>query len=253
MEKPIIIANWKMNPETLKEAKKLFKSSLAKIKKIKEAKIVLCPPFVYFSLFPKKLSKNIKIGAQNVFQEEKGAFTGEISSLQLSSVDCSYVIVGHSERRKYFKETDQTINQKIKAVLDQKMIPILCVGETKIQRDAGEMQTVLKRELQEGLRGISANKIKKTGLLVAYEPIWAIGTGRPCDTEEAQKMNLLIKKILSGIYSSKIINNTKILYGGSVKSKNAANYVKEAGFEGLLVGGASLNASEFSKIVKNSL
>ena len=249
--KPIIIANWKMNPESMKEAEKLFNSSLKKIKNIKEAEIVFCPPFVYFSLFLKKLPKNVKCGAQNVFQEEKGAFTGEISPLQLNSLKCSYAIVGHSERRKYFKETDEVINQKIKIALVQNLSPILCVGETKVQRDAGEVQTVLKRELQEGLKKVSSAKIKK--ILIAYEPIWAIGTGQPCDAEEAQKMRLLIKKILSNIYSQKIANGARILYGGSVNSSNAKKYIKEAGFEGLLVGGASLDAIDFSQIIKNSI
>ena len=242
-----------MNPVSIKKAKKLLDSVCRKIQNVRQAEVVFCPPFVYFSIFSSKLPSSIKIGAQNVFWEMEGAFTGEVSSFQLNSLNCSYVIVGHSERRKYFGETDQNVNQKIKAVLETKMVPVLCVGETKIQRDAGEVQTILKRELQEGLKNVPAGKIKETGLLVAYEPIWAIGTGRPCDAEEAQKMKLLIKKILSNIYNQKIANSVKILYGGSVNSKNAAVYIKEAEFSGLLVGGASLDSVEFSQIVKNSI
>jgi len=251
--KKIIIANWKMNPTSIKEAKKLFNSVCQKVQNIKQTEIVFCPPSIYFSIFSSKIPGNIKIGAQNVFWEIKGAFTGEISPFQLNSLNCNYVIIGHSERRKYFGETDQTVNQKIRAILEAKIIPILCVGETKVQRDAGEVQTVLKRELQEGLKNVPAGKIQKNGLLVAYEPIWAIGTGRPCDAEEAQKMKLLIKKILSNIYNQKIANSVRILYGGSVNSKNTTAYIKEAEFDGLLVGGASLDFQEFSQIIKNSV
>lgn len=250
--KPIIIANWKMNPVSLKEAKKLF-SSVCKKAKNSKAEVVFCPPFVYFSIFSVKFPNNVKIGAQNCYFEKAGAFTGEISVFQLTDLKCKYVIVGHSERRKYFSETDLTVNRKIGSVLDNKMIPILCVGETQEQRDRGSVQDVLNIQLREGLRNILAAKLLKQSFLVAYEPIWAIGTGRPCDVEEGQKMRLLIKKILAKLYSQNIANHIGVLYGGSVNSSNAAGYVKESGFEGLLVGGASLKALEFSQIVKNSI
>lgn len=246
----IIIANWKLNPTTIKEAKNIFSSVCKKIKKT-SIEIVFCPSFIHFSIFSGKLAKNIKIGAQNCFFEEKGAFTGEISPAQLFDLKCKYVIVGHSERRKYFEETDETVNKKINFILDRKMVPIFCVGETQAQRDAGEVQNVLLRQITEGLKNISSSKIQKTGLLIAYEPIWAIGTGRPCDVEESQKMMLLIKKILSGIYPHNIVSRIGILYGGSVISSNAQGYIKEAGFSGLLVGGASLKPDEFSKIIKS--
>jgi len=249
--KPIIIANWKLNPTSLKEAKKLFNSVCKKTKKEK-AEIIFCPPFIYFPIFENH-SPNIKTGAQNCFFENRGAFTGEVSACQLKDLKCSYVIVGHSERRKYFSETDEIVNKKVKAVLENKMTPILCIGETKVQRDAGEVQTVLKRELEIGLKNIPAAKISSQGLLAAYEPIWAIGTGRPCDVEEGQKMKLLIKKILSGIYSPALASKIRILYGGSVNPDNAAGYVKEAEFDGLLVGGASLKDKDFSQIIKNSV
>ena len=249
--KPIIIANWKCNPTTIKEARKLFGSVCKNVKKSK-AEVVFCPPFIYFSIFSLKLPNNIKIGAQNCYFEKAGAFTGEVSASELSDLKCKYVIIGHSERRKYFSENDLTVNKKIASVLDNKMIPILCIGESQEQRDRGSVQDILNIQLREGLRNIAGPKIKNN-LLIAYEPIWAIGTGRPCDIEESQKMRLLIKKILSNLYNQNMANNVGVLYGGSVNSANASDYVKEAGFEGLLVGGASLKSQEFSKIVKNSL
>ncbi len=250
--KPIIIANWKCNPTSLKEAKKLFDSICKKIKKSK-AEVVFCPPFVYFSIFSSMLPNGVKIGAQNCYFEKQGAFTGEVSAFQLADLKCKYVIVGHSERRKYFSETDLTVNKKIASVLESKLIPVLCIGETQEQRDRGNIQDVLNIQLREGLRNIPAAKLIKQGFFVAYEPIWAIGTGRPCDVEEGQKMRLLIKKILTKLYTQNTSNHVGVLYGGSVNSSNAEGYVKEAGFEGLLVGGASLKALEFSQIVKNSI
>lgn len=250
--KPVIIANWKMNPESLSEAKRLFGLVCKKVKGL-GAEVVFSPPFVYFSVFSSRVPDNVKIGAQTCFYEQKGAFTGEVSASQLSGLGCDYVIVGHSERRKYFNETDETANKKVKAVLENKMIPVLCIGETQEQRDAGQVQDVLKRQLEEGLREVLWAKVQRTGLLVAYEPVWAIGTGRPCDVEEGQKMQLLIKKILSGIYNQSVVSSIGVLYGGSVNSGNASGFIKEAGFSGLLVGGASLDDKEFSQIVKNSV
>jgi triosephosphate isomerase len=249
--KPVIIANWKMNPRTLKEAKTLFGSVCKKLKSSK-AEVVFCPPFVYFSIFS-KIPASCKIGAQNCYFEKEGAFTGEVSASQLADLKCKYVIVGHSERRKYFSESDPIVNKKLLAVLDNKMTPVLCIGETKEQRDRGSVQDVLNIQLREGLKDIAAAKLLKQGFLAAYEPIWAIGTGRPCDIEEGQKMRLLIKKILTNLYNQNTANKIGVLYGGSVNSSNAAGYIKEAGFEGLLVGGASLKSQEFSQIIKNSV
>lgn len=252
MAKPIIIANWKMNPVILKEAREIFGSVCKKAKNI-NAEIVFCPPFVYFSIFFAQFPNNVKIGAQNCFIEQKGAFTGEVSAIQLFDLGCKYVIAGHSERRRYFLETDETVNKKIKIILENKMIPVLCVGETQEQRDAGQVQEVLKRQIKEGLDGVSSSKILKESLLIAYEPVWAIGTGRPCDVEEGQKMRLLIKKVLANIYNQNISNHIGILYGGSVNASNSVGYIKEAEFSGLLVGGASLDPKEFSQIINNSI
>ena len=244
--KPLIVANWKCNPTTIKEAKELFDSVKKGIKNIKKAEVVICPPFLYLKELkePSSLKKRNSVplvGAQNCFWEQKGAYTGEISPSMLRDFECKYVIIGHSERRKYFGETDKMINKKLKAALREKINPILCIGETKEEREQGMTESVLKRQLACGLEDISKTRFPQ--IVFAYEPIWAIGTGKACDVEEAQKMGLLIRKIIS--------KNARVLYGGSVNSKNAVEYIKEAGLGGLLVGGASLDAKEFIKIVKS--
>lgn len=245
--RPLIVANWKMNPQTLAEAKQLFDSVLLGVKNISKAEVVICPPFT--DLTVGRLTA-LKLGGQNCFWEKEGAYTGEVSPVMLKDLGCQYVIIGHSERRRYFKETDEIVNKKLKAALDTKLTPILCIGETEEEREEGEVQEVLKKQIGFDLKGVSSSKLQASGLCIAYEPIWAIGTGNPCDTEEAQKMGLLIRKIISGLYSRAISKNLRILYGGSVNSKNAAGYIKEAGFQGLLVGGASLKAREFIEIIK---
>jgi len=242
--KPLIVANWKMNPEKLSEAKRLFDLVKNKVKSMKKAEVVVCPPSIYIQ----HLISNIKIGAQNCFWERKGAFTGEVSAPMLKDIGCKYVIIGHSERRKYFSETDEMINRKVKAALKENLTPILCIGETEKERKEEKTDIVLKNQLEKDLLGISASKIAR--LVFAYEPVWAIGTGNACDAEEAQKSLLFIRKVVSQIYNQNISRKIRILYGGSVNSKNAGAFIKEAGFNGLLVGGASLEANEFSKIVK---
>jgi len=246
--KPLIVANWKCNPQTLQEAKRLFDLVKIGVKNIKKVEEVICPPFIYLSAIKPYNHKVIKLGAQNCFWEKEGAYTGEISLSMLKDIGCEYVIVGHSERRMYFKETDEMINKKLKAVLEVKLNPILCIGETQQQRDKGETDRILKKQIETALEKVSSSRFSQ--IAIAYEPIWAIGTGEPCDVEEAQKIGLLIRKIILRLYSSKSAKNVQILYGGSVNSKNAAGYIKEAGLQGLLVGGASLKAKEFIKIVK---
>ena len=223
--KSLIVANWKMNPQTLAEAKRLFDSVKNGIKGIKNTEIVICPPFIYLSNI-QNLKSNIQLGAQDVFWEEKGAFTGEVSAKMLKDLGVSYVIIGHSERRKYQKEKDEIVNKKIKTALENGLKPILCIEKIS--------------QIKKAVQGISKEKIKK--IILAYEPIWAIGTGKPCSIEKAEKMNFLFRKIL---------NKNVFLYGGSVNSQNARDFIKKAEFQGLLIGGASLNAQEFVKIVKN--
>lgn len=247
--KPLIVANWKCNPMTQAEAKRLFNLVRRRVKNIKNAEVVICSPFVYLSSF-KFQASSFKLGAQNCFWEKGGAYTGEVSAKQLSNLGCKYVIIGHSERRRYFAETDEIINRKLKLALSAKLNPILCIGETKKEREQGKTERVFKKQLEGGLEKVSNSRFQVSRTCIAYEPAWAIGTGNPCDAEEAQKMGLLIRKIITKLYNKAASKKVRILYGGSVNSKNAASYVKEVGLQGLLVGGASLNAKEFIKIVK---
>jgi triosephosphate isomerase len=215
--KPLIVANWKCHPKTLKEAKELFALIKKGIKGVKEVEVVVAPPFVFLPFL--KPEGNLKLGAQDCFWEEKGAFTGEVSPGTLADLNCSYVILGHSERRKLQKETDEEINKKIKAALKEGLMPILCVDQVS--------------QVEKGLEGV----VEK--IVIAYEPLFAIGTGKACDYQTAENMRLAIQKIAKG---------NRVLYGGSVNSQNAGDYLKKAGFDGLLVGGASLS-EEFIEIV----
>ncbi|MDI6591387.1 MAG: triose-phosphate isomerase [Patescibacteria group bacterium] len=252
MRKPLVVANWKMNPSTLAKAKKLFNSIKEGIRKVRNVEIVICPPFLYLPQLVEFLYRcrksQLNLGAQDCFWKEKGAFTGEISPLMLKNIGCQYVIIGHSERRRHFNETDEMINKKIKAALKAKLKPIFCVGETGEEREREETSKILKSQIENGLNKISKKEIKN--IVIAYEPVWAIGTGKPCDPDEAMRMSLLIRKIIAQIYSRSISEALPTLYGGSVDSKNAAKYIKEARMNGLLVGGASLSSKEFIKILK---
>jgi len=236
-----------MNPPTLAEAKKLFNLVKRGIGKIKKVKVVICPPFVYLPILKKS---NLALGAQNCFWEEKGAFTGEVSAKMLKDSGCRYVILGHSERRRRFGETDEIINKKIRAAIKAKIKPIFCIGETSKERERGKTEKVIKLQLEKGLKGIKKTEIKN--LVLAYEPVWAIGTGKACSAEEAQTMSLFLRKIIAKLYSLAASRNLPILYGGSVNSKNAKDYIVEARMDGLLIGGASLVAKEFIKIVKDT-
>ncbi len=223
--KHLIVANWKCNPNNLVKAKKLFSVVKKGIGVVKEVEVVVCPPFVYLSkLF------GLTLGAQNCFWKNlpagRGAFTGEISPFMLKDIGCKYVIIGHSERRRYFKETCAMVNKKLKAALANNLKPILCIDSIN--------------QVKRGLKGISKKEIKK--IVIAYEPIFAIGTGKACSINKAKKMNFSIRKILG--------EQAAILYGGSVNSKNAKDFIKKAQFQGLLIGGASLNPKEFVKIIK---
>ncbi len=254
--KPLIIANWKMNPQTLQEAKQLFKSVVKGIRNIKDKEAVICPPSLYLLELSclKRENRILNLGAQDVFWENPPsgarAYTGELSVSMLKSAGSKYVIVGHSERRRYFRETDEMINKKIKAVLSGGLNPILCIGETKEEKDRGKTKDILKKQIKLALKGISSHKLQASGFYIAYEPIWAIGSGNSCGFEQAKEVAIFIRKIISSIYNVKIAKKVNILYGGSVNSKNAENYIKKGSLDGLLVGGASLNAKEFIKILK---
>ncbi len=246
--KLLVIANWKMNPLTEKEVKRLFTSIKKGLKGRKNIEIVICPPFPYLSIINNLLS-SIKLGAQDCFWKDKGPYTGEVSPQMLENIGCKYVIVGHSERRETFKETDEMVNIKIKEILKAKLQPIFCIGETEEEKKAGKTFHVLEREIKKGLDKISKKEIEK--VIIAYEPIWAIGTKKACEENEVMTVALFIKKLVSRLYNKKVASNIKIIYGGSVDSKNASDYLRESKMQGLLVGGASLNSKEFIKIIKS--
>jgi triosephosphate isomerase len=251
----LIVANWKMNPQSLNEAKKLFNSIKSWIKRhsniLQNVRIIICPPFVYLESLSKSLkTKNYQLktnlGAQDLFWEERGAFTGEISPKMLKNLGCQYVIIGHSERRK-LGETDEMINKKIKAAIKAKLKPILCIGETLEEKRSGKTFQVLKNQLKADLKNLEPRTYNLKSLILAYEPVWAIGTGNPCKPEDAKEVLTFLKKLTQSL--SHLLTQPLILYGGSVNSQNANDYI-EIGFDGLLIGGASLNRKEFIEILK---
>ena len=247
--KPLIVANWKCNPTTLEESKQLFNSVKKGIKSIKGVEVVICPPFVYLSAVVSG-EGGLALGAQNCFFEEKGAYTGEISVIMLKDLGVEYVIIGHSERRKYFKETDEEINKKIKKAVGNGLKVILCVGESAEEWEQGKKSQVLKSQLENDLNKITRDEMKN--IAIAYEPVWAIGTGNNCSVGETMTSMLFIRQVLNNLYNREVANKTRILYGGSVNGNNSGPYVKEALANGLLVGGASLKAEEFLKIIKSA-
>ena len=245
--KKFIVANWKCNPTTDKKAKQLFLSVKRGLKNKKNTEVVICPPFCYLTIINNNLSF-IKLGAQNCFFEDKGAYTGEVSCEMLKSLKCKYVIIGHSERRMIFEETDEIVNRKIKKTLKFGLEPIFCIGETAKEKQQGRTFKVLEREIKKGLEKVSKREIEK--VIIAYEPIWAIGSNNCCEEDKIMTVALFIRKFISRLYNKKIAKKIRILYGGSVNSQNAINYLKNPEIQGLLIGGASLKPKEFIKIVK---
>jgi triosephosphate isomerase len=237
--KKLIVANWKLNPTTAKEAKTLF-HLLKKGVKSNVADVVICPPFVYFSL-----SKGLTLGAQNSYFEEKGAFTGEVSPAMLKDLGIQYVLVGHSERRNYFGETNEIVNEKAKKVLEQGLKVILCLGE----KEGENTVEVLKHQLTLACKDIPLEHAKN--IIIAYEPVWAIGTGKNCSVADAMQAVSVIRQVLSMLYNQELADSLQIIYGGSVNSSNSGEYL-HSGTQGLLVGGASLKAEEFIKIIKSA-
>jgi len=255
--KKIIIFNWKMYPSSLKEAKELFNSIL---KQIKNLEIVVAAPFIYLSEFVGLINKTkIKLGAQDVFYKDEGAYTGEISPTMLKNLGVEYIIIGHSERRKYLDETDEMINKKVSAALKTGLKVVLCVGEPSRARarelriknaELRKAKIYVKKQLKKDLensKSLILNSKLRNQLVIAYEPVWAIGTGNPCQPKDALKMIKFIKKFLSVKCQ---VSSVKVLYGGSVDSKNIKNFVKYSEIDGALVGGASLKIKEVKKIIK---
>jgi triosephosphate isomerase len=246
VRRPVLAANWKMHM-TAGETVALAKKILPCQERAGEADIVICPPFTSLapacSVFQ---GTGLQVGAQNMHWEDSGAFTGEISAPMLKEIGCTHVIIGHSERRQLFGETDAAINCKLKAALRHGLIPIFCLGETLEQREAGTTQEVCAHQLEQGLAGIQSGDLAKT--IIAYEPVWAIGTGRTASPEDAQAVISFIRREL-GKKHSHFADQVRILYGGSVKPENIDGLMAQQDIDGALVGGASLDADSFSKIV----
>ena len=247
MRIPIIAGNWKMNT-TVNDAVKLVRSMLAGLDKVAGIEKVICPPFVSLAAIRDLIKgSSVKLGAQNMFYEEKGAFTGETSPLMLADL-CEYVIIGHSERRQYFSETGETIDKKVQAALRVELKPILCIGERLEENEAGRTEEVLTRQLMTS----SDLLYYLGGLVIAYEPVWAIGTGKSATGEEANKTIGFIRQIISHQHGDNIANSVRILYGGSVTADNIAEFIRQPEIDGALVGGASLKADEFLSIAKQT-
>jgi len=242
MNGKIIIANWKMNLPILSE--------WGKIKGLDGVEIVICPPFTHIGTLTKLLKgRNIKLGSQDCFWENQGAYTGEISPLMLKNLGVEYVIVGHSERRNYFSETDEMIAKKTKAVIENGLTPILCIGETLEQRKRGLAKEIIKKQLERDLKNskfLILNSKFRNHIVIAYEPVWAIGTGNYCQPKEALEMIKFIKYFLNSKFH---ILKSRVIYGGSVDSKNIRDFLKYPEIEGALVGGASIKIKEFQKII----
>jgi len=247
MRKPIIAGNWKMH-KTVAEAVALVQD-LSKLTAGAEAEVVVCPPFTaLYSVRGSLTGSGIKLGAQDVYWEAQGAFTGEVSPPMLKDAGCEFVIIGHSERRQFFAETDETVNKKLKAALAQGLTPIFCVGESLEQREAGDTERWVGSQVKNGLVGLSAGEV--AAMVIAYEPIWAIGTGRTASSDDANAVCALVRRTVAGLYDKATADKVRIQYGGSVKPDNIAELMAKSDIDGALVGGASLDAATFAKIVK---
>ena len=250
MRKPIIAGNWKMCKD-VNEAVELANEIKRGAFEVEGVEIVICPPATDLSDVGEMLiESNVHMGAQNCYWEAEGAFTGEISTSMIKSVGCKYVIIGHSERRKYFGETDETVNKRLKAVIDSGLFPILCVGETLEEREAGKTMEVVKTQVTGALRGFDEAYLDT--LIVAYEPVWAIGTGKTATPGQAQEVHAMIRGLLSELYSEAFSESKRILYGGSVKPDNIEKLMHEKDIDGGLIGGASLKSDGFVDIIKTT-
>ena len=250
MKYPLIVGNWKMF-KTISEAITLFNIIKAGTHKIADCVVVVCPPFIALAAISEIIrDTKIDLGAQNMYSETEGAFTGEISPLMLKDVGCRYVILGHSERRQHFKETNEMINKKVVAALKYNLVPILCVGETLEEREARHAFEIVKQQFDQSLKNLKPEEIERVA--IAYEPVWAIGTGRTATPEQAEQMHSYIRRLLKEQYGETVGERIKILYGGSVKPDNIAQLMAKPNLDGALVGGASIKAESFIQIVTNA-
>jgi triosephosphate isomerase len=250
MKRPLIAGNWKMF-KTIPEGINLVNIIKAGVHKVTECDVVVCPPFTALAAISALLQEsNIELGAQDMHFETEGAFTGEISPLMLKDVGCRYAILGHSERRAYFSEKDELINKKVMAALKYNIIPIVCIGETLDEREARRAFEVVKHQFDHSLMDLKSEEIER--VVIAYEPVWAIGTGRTATPEQAEQMHSYIRRLLNEKYGEEVASHVKILYGGSVKPDNISQLITKPNVDGALVGGASIKAESFIQIVTNS-
>ncbi len=250
MRKPFIAGNWKMH-NTVAESLKFCAAFTAELKAAGDIDIAVAPPFTaLYSFGVACADTEIKLAAQNLFWEDSGAYTGEISGAFLQEIGCTYVIVGHSERRQYFGETNETVNKRLEAALRNDLVPILCVGETLAEREANKTWEVIATQLTEGMRNIDV--AGAPDFVVAYEPVWAIGTGRTASPDQAQEVHGLIRKHLAESFGEPVAERTRLLYGGSVKPDNSRELLTKADIDGALVGGASLKPKDFAEIVHSA-
>ncbi|MDP8230852.1 MAG: triose-phosphate isomerase [Candidatus Gorgyraea atricola] len=251
MRRPIIAGNWKMN-KTVQEAMDVAVGLKRKFYTFSEADVVICPPFTALSkIHDEIIDSSIMLGAQDMYWEAEGAFTGEISPNMLRDAGCRYVIIGHSERRHIFGETDEDVNKKLKIVLKHGMVPIMCVGEKLEERDNGMTFEVLEKQLSRGLKDFQKDEVMR--IVIAYEPVWAIGTGRTATPQQAQEAHKFIRDFIERTYTKEAAVKVRIQYGGSVKPDNISNLMSQEDVDGALVGGASLDVNSFTEIVKNAV
>ena len=246
--KPLLAGNWKMH-KTIPEALELVNGLKINLAGVTDREILVCPTFV--SLYPVSQAikgSNIKLGAQNLFWESKGAFTGEIAPGMLVDSGCKYAIIGHSERRQFFGETDETVNKKMLAAFNAGLTPIVCVGETLEEREKGIAYTVIERQVRNGMAGLNLEQAKT--VVIAYEPVWAIGTGKTATPAQAQEVHAFIRKLYGQMYGDNASASIRILYGGSVKPDNVSELMKQEDIDGGLIGGASLDIESFTKLVR---
>ena len=247
MRTPMIAGNWKMYktvPEAVQSAGDLGKL----VKQDSSVDVMIAPPFTALAPVSEALrGTQVAVGAQDCYWEDEGAYTGEISASMLVSTGCRYVIIGHSERRQYFGETDETVNSKLIAVLRSRLTPIMCIGETENQREENQTFSVLDKQVKMGLKGFLAKDLQN--LIIAYEPVWAIGTGKTATSDQAQEVHQYLRKLIAETFDSELSRKIRILYGGSVKPKNIAELMAMPDIDGALVGGASLDATTFAQIV----
>ena len=247
MRRPVIAGNWKLF-KTQTQTRDFFRALLPELEGCDHCDVIVAPPFTALQTAVEAIQgSSVAISAQDVYWEEQGAFTGEVSAPMLRDVGCQYSIIGHSERRQYFGETDQTVSRKISAVIGQGMKAIVCVGETLEERESGAAEETVQRQLRDGLAQLTGPEL--SNIIIAYEPVWAIGTGRTATPEIAEQMHAAIRGVVSGIYDEAAAGALQILYGGSVKPENITELMGQADIDGALVGGASLQADSFAAVV----